>query len=94
MVTDLNGDEIPDMYVNPYHIHIGDIDGDISGNIALKFKPLGFDVRISISRYALYQLVDYAVKRRFIILNGELYIKENGRTKRIRYNDQQEIDEA
>lgn len=88
MVRDLKGDEIPDVWVSPYHIHIGEIDGDITGSIALKFKPLGFDVRISISRIALYKLVKYAVKRGYILLNGEMYIKQRGRMERIRKSDE------
>lgn len=94
MVTDLNDEEIPDVWVNPYHIHIGEIDGNITGTVALKFKPLGYDVRLSISRHALYQLIEYAIRRKYILLNGELYIKKQNRMKRIRSNDKQETNEA
>lgn len=78
--------EYKDIRVTPNKMHIGDIEGEITGNLSARFKPLGYRCSVSIGGYAINKLIKWAIRNGNIILNGELYYRNRTKIERIKGN--------
>ena len=76
--------EIPQIVVTPASLFLMDVETNLCNDWFFRFKPLDYDLEITLSGYMLTQLFKWAVKSGFVVINGTYTIQ--GATQRRKYN--------
>jgi len=73
--------EFPQVSVSPPDLFLMDVETNLSSQWFFRFKPLDYDVIITLSGYMITKLVQWALSTGFLIIDGS-YTIQDGRKRR------------
>ena len=73
--------EFPQIQVTPNDLFLMDVQTNLSSDWFFRFKPLDYDVTITLSGFVITRLLQWAINNGFILIEGQYTILD-GRKRR------------